>query len=130
MWEKMTFREVRESGKQKIGVAQKPWKRKPEASGEEGMTGKHRKKRNGEVLHMRDTNLDTHLGYLGFGELTLRNSEFVFAEKMLRTHNSVAATVLRTSNPLKGIQRDFRGLPKMLNHVQGCVRHPSNQFTC
>lgn len=49
-----------------------------------------------------DANLDTHLGYLSSGVLTLRVSEFGFPEKMLHNHNFVAAAVLSTLNPAKG----------------------------
>ena len=67
------------------------------------MSGKPRKAGSGyEVLHALDTNLDTHLGYLSFGVLTLRVSELDFPEKKLHTHNFVAAAVLSTSNPVKG----------------------------
>lgn len=66
------------------------------------MTGKPRKARSGkEVLHLPDTNLGTHLGYLIFRVLTLRVSEFGFHEKMLHICNFVAAAVLSTSNTVK-----------------------------
>lgn len=66
------------------------------------MTRKPRKAGNGkQVLYLPDTNLGTHLGYLIFGALTLRVSEFGFPEKMLHTLNFVAAAVLSTSNQVK-----------------------------
>jgi len=53
-------------------------------------------------LHKLGENLGSHLGYLSFGVLTLRVSEFGIPEKTQHTHNFVAAAVLSTPNPVNG----------------------------